>query len=103
VNIPNKGAITNLPSDAIVEVEAVTDSTGVRPIHVGEAPIALAGLLQKRIAWQELVTDAGATGDRRLALQALMLDEMAIVPEDSERMLDELLEASRPMLPQFFR
>jgi alpha-galactosidase/6-phospho-beta-glucosidase family protein len=103
VNIPNQGAITNLASDAVVEAEAVTDSAGVRPIHVGEAPIALAGLLQKRIAWQELVADAGATGDRRLALQALLLDEMSIGPEDSEQMLDELLEASRPMLPQFFK
>jgi alpha-galactosidase/6-phospho-beta-glucosidase family protein len=60
-----------------------------------------AGLLQKRIAWPELVVDAVATGDRRLALHALKLDEMAIRPEESERMLDALLAASRPMLGRF--
>jgi len=59
------------------------------------------GLLTKRIAWQELVADAAVKGDRNLALQALLLDEMAILPEKAEAMLDELLAASRPMLPQF--
>ena len=101
VNIPNDGVVSNLPDYAILEVEAVTDSGGLRGIRVGEAPLALAGLLHKRIAWQELVADAGATGDRRLALQALLLDEMAIPPEKAAAMLDELLAASRHLLPQF--
>ena len=79
----------------------MTDSVGVRPIYTGPAPIALLGLLQKRIAWQELVADAGVNGDRDLALQALLVDEMAILPEQSAAMLDELLAASREYLPQF--
>lgn len=101
VNIPNKGAIPNLPDHAIVEIEGVTDSCGVRGIYMGEAPLYLKGFLEKRIAWQELVVEAGVKGDRNLALQALLLDEMAIPPEKSEAMLDELLEASKEMLPQF--
>ena len=59
-------------------------------------------MLEKRFAWQELVADAAVTGDRNLAMQALMLDEMAIFPDKAEPMLDELLEASRGLLPQFF-
>ena len=101
VNVENRGVIPNLPAYACVEVEAVTDSAGVRPIYTGPAPIALQGLLQKRIAWQELVADAGVKGDRGLALQALMVDEMAILPEQASAMLDELLAASRERLPQF--
>jgi alpha-galactosidase/6-phospho-beta-glucosidase family protein len=101
VNVANQGVIPNLPDYACVEVEAVTDSVGVRPIYTGPAPMALLGLLQKRIAWQELVADAGVKGDRSLALQALLLDEMAILPEQSSAMLDELLAASRALLPQF--
>ena len=102
VNIPNKGAVRNLPETAVLEIEGVTDSCGVRGIHVGDAPLSLMGLLQKRIAWQELVVEAAVTGDRKLALQALLLDEMAIPPEKTEAMLDELLAASKAMLPQFF-
>ena len=82
-------------------MEAVTDSHGARGIQVGEAPLALMGMLQKRIAWQELVVDAGVKGDRQLALQALMIDEMAIRPENAMSMLDELMAASRDLLPQF--
>lgn len=102
VNVENRGVVPNLPSWANLEVEAVTDSQGVRPIYVGEAPLSLMGLLTKRIAWQELVADAAVKGDRNLALQALLLDEMAILPEKAEAMLDELLLASKPMLPGFF-
>lgn len=102
VNIPNSGAIPNLPDYAIVEIEGVTDSCGVREVHMGEAPLYLKGFLEKRIAWQELVVDAGVKGDKKLALQALLLDEMAIPPEKTEAMFDELLKASREMLPQFF-
>jgi len=101
VNIPNKGAIPNLPDHAIVEIDGVTDSCGVRGVYMGEAPLWLKGFLEKRIVWQELVVEAGVKGDRNLALQALLLDEMAIPPEKAEAMLDELLAASKEMLPQF--
>ena len=101
-NIPNRGCIPNLPSTAEVEVEAVTDSCGVRGLHMGEAPLHLRGILEKRFVWHELVADAAVKGERNLALQALMVDEMAILPDRAEAMLDELLEASRDLLPQFF-
>jgi alpha-galactosidase len=102
VNIPNDGVVPNLSREAIMELEGVTDSSDVRGIHGDEAPTALRGLHEKRFAWQELVADAAAKGDRRLAMQALLLDEMAILPERAESMLAELLEASCDLLPQFF-
>jgi alpha-galactosidase len=101
VNIENKGAVPNLPSYANLEIEAVTDSCGVRGIYIGDAPMSLKGLLEKKIAWQELVVDAGVKGDENLALQALLLDEAAILPEKAEMMLSELLHASKKYLPQF--
>ncbi|NCO36243.1 MAG: hypothetical protein AUJ92_17450 [Armatimonadetes bacterium CG2_30_59_28] len=100
-NVPNQHAVANLPPDAVLEVEAVTDSMGVRPLWMGEAPLALEALLRKRIAWQELVVDAAVKGDRQLALQAMQVDETAIPPKESERLLGELLENSRGMLPTF--
>ncbi len=101
VNIPNNYLIPNLSPTAVVEVEAVTDSTGVRGIQVGDAPIHLKGILEKRFAWQELVADAGIKGDRNLALQAVLIDEMAIQAEKAQAMLEELLTASKDLLPQF--
>jgi len=101
VNIPNRGVVPNLPAHAILEVEGVTDGCGVRGVYAGEAPVSLMGILQKRIAWQELVVEAGVKGDRNLALQALLLDEMTVRPELAKQMLEELLAASRDLLPQF--
>ena len=63
--------------------------------------MSLKGILEKRIAWQELVVDAAVMGNENLALQALLLDEMAILPEKAAQMLSELLTASKEMLPQF--
>ena len=100
-NLANQGCIPNLPAHAEVEVEAVTDSCGIRGLHMGEAPLALKGILEKRFVWHELVADAGVQGSRSLALEAMLLDEMAILPEHAEAMLDELLTASRDLLPQF--
>jgi alpha-galactosidase/6-phospho-beta-glucosidase family protein len=68
---------------------------------MGEAPPALEALLRKRIIWQELVVDAAVKGDRKLALQAMQVDETAIPPTESEQLLNELLENSRGMLPTF--
>lgn len=102
-NVANQGAIANLPFTGEIEAEAVTDSTGVKPIVQKEAPLILKGMLEKRFVWQELVADAGVKGDRQAALQALMVDEMAIWPDKSGQMLDEMLAASRNLLPQFYK
>ena len=102
VNVANQGAITNLPATAEVELEGVTDSGGVRAIQMGEAPPVLKGILEKRFVWHELVADAAVKGDRNLALQALLIDEMAILPDKAEAMLDELLLASKELLPPVF-
>lgn len=103
VNVANNGAIPNLPPMAEVEIEGVTDSCGVRGVQMGECPLVLKGLLEKRFVWHELVADAAVKGDRNLALQALLTDENAIAPDKASRMLDELLRASRPLLPGFFK
>ena len=93
----------NLPAHALLEVEAMTDFGGVRGLQMGEAPPVLKGILEKRIVWHELVADAAVTGDRDLVVQACLLDEMAIPPDRTEAMVDELLAASKDLLPQFFK
>jgi alpha-galactosidase len=102
LNMANRGAVPNLPLDAEIEVEALTDSAGARAVTMGAAPPVLKGFLEKRFVWHELVADAAVKGDRGLALQALLVDEMAIRPEIAGEMLDELLAASRELLPRFF-
>lgn len=101
VNVPNTGAITNLPLDAIVEVPALVDASGVRPLCMGELPKAVLGLTQTLIAWQELSVDAALSGDRNLVVQALLAHPWVRNATHAEKMCDELLSAHAAYLPQF--
>ena len=61
-------------------------------------------MLRRHITVQELTAEAALTGDRHTALQAFLLDpqiEASLTPEETEALLDEMLEAHAPHLPQF--
>jgi alpha-galactosidase len=104
VNVPNQGAIDNLPANAIVEVSAVVGGYGIRPIHVGSMPEAVAAVLRQHITAQELTVQAALTGDRYIARQAFLQDPQVaakLTPEAAVALLDELLQAHAAHLPQF--
>ena len=104
VNIPNQGAIGNLPEGAIVEVSALVGDYGIQPIHVGDLPEPVAATLRQHITVQELTVEAALTGDRQIALQAFLQDPQiasVLTPEETAALLNELLEAHADYLPQF--
>jgi alpha-galactosidase len=103
VNLRNDGLIANLPEWAVVEVPGVVTGGHIRGMGVGSLPEGIAGLLQHRVLQQELTVDAALTGDRGLALQALLADPLVqnIGIEAVEAMLDESLDANARFLPQF--
>jgi alpha-galactosidase/6-phospho-beta-glucosidase family protein len=101
VNVRNDGLIPNLPAEAVVEVPGVADGRGVHGIAVGPLPEGIAGILAARARQQELTVDAALSGDRTLALQALLADPLVPSVEAAERMLDQALEAHAPYLPRF--
>jgi len=104
VNLPNRGAIENLPYDAIVEVSSLVGGYGIRPVHVGPLPEPVAAMLRQHITAQELTVQAALSGDRHVALQAFLQDPQIaarLAPEETAALLDELLEAHADYLPQF--
>jgi alpha-galactosidase/6-phospho-beta-glucosidase family protein len=100
----NRGAIPNLPYDAVVEVSSMVGGYGINPVHVGPVPEPIAANLRQHVDVFELVVEAALTGDRKIALDALLLDvqtSAVLTPGETERMLQELLEAEAEFLPQF--
>jgi len=95
VNVRNDGLIANLPPWAIVEVPGLVSGFGVRGVSVGALPDGIAGVLRQRIDQQELTVEAALTGDRALAIQALLADPLMtqVSFEDAAAMLDETLQA----------
>ena len=93
VNLPNAGAIANLPPDAVVEVPAVVGARGVTGLAVGPLPPAVAAVLTARAEQQELTVQAALRGDRELAVQALALDPLVPGPDVARRILDDAVRA----------
>jgi len=99
INLPNHGLVANLPEDAILEVPAIVGPFGIRGICVGDIPYGIAVMLSARIYQQQLTVEAAMSGDRQLALQAMLLDPLVPSVEIAEAMLEELLEAHAEHLP----
>ncbi|MCW1970815.1 MAG: alpha-glucosidase/alpha-galactosidase [Anaerolineae bacterium] len=101
VNLPNRGCIENLPSEAIVEVPGLVNARGVRGVQVGPLPRGLAALMQREYDIQALCVEAAVRGDRQVALQALLLDPHIHSYAKANYLLDDLLRAHAKYLPQF--
>jgi alpha-galactosidase len=101
VNVPNTGQIDNLPREAIVETLAEVGATGVNPIGVGALPLGVLGTLHPHAVNQEMLVEAALTGDRQLALQALLADPLVRDLRIAPKLADELLAAHAELLPQF--
>ena len=73
-NVVNSNyAISNLPSDAIIEVSIRVDANGVHPVKVGELPEAMAALCNLQIFISKLLLEAYIERSKKLILQAIIL------------------------------
>ena len=103
-NVPNRGAISNLPAGCCVEVPCLVDGNGIQPTTVGALPPQLAALMRASIVVQELAVEAALTGNREALHHAVLLDPLtaaACTLPQIHRMVDELLAAEIEWLPQF--
>jgi 6-phospho-beta-glucosidase len=91
VNVPNHGAIDGLPDDAIVEVPCTLRSREIERHRMGPMPEQVAGLVRQMTAHARLGSEAAVTGDRHLALQALMAQPLVNDLAAAEAMLDRLI------------
>ena len=103
VDTTNRGALSDLPAHSVVEVNCVIDALGPHPIAVGPLPPQLRGLLQQVKAYEELTIEAAVTGDRKVALAALIANPIVPSARVAKPLLDDLLEAHADYLPQFTR
>ncbi|HXW33346.1 MAG TPA: hypothetical protein VEJ87_02125 [Acidimicrobiales bacterium] len=103
VNIPNRGQCPDLPSEVVVESICVIDSDGIRGRDQARAPQALAELLRRHVAVQELTVEAAMTGDRQIVDAAFALDPLAGRGDltETDEMVEELLAGTARWLPQF--
>jgi 6-phospho-beta-glucosidase len=78
------------------------DADGAHPIAVDPLAPEMAGLVQHAKAYERLTIDAAVTGDRGVALKALMANPLVGDYDVARPLLDALLEANVEHLPRFF-
>jgi len=100
-NVPNRGYISNLPDDVVVEVPTRFGKNGFEGVKVGPLPPAIRAHVMHIIHTQELGVEASMTGDYDLALQALLSDYLVRDIPNAEKMLKEMFRRSRKWVTQF--
>ena len=101
-NLPNRGQISNLPPGSTVETAVHVDGAGVHPVYMGALPEAAAELCRRELAVAQLCVDSAVEGDRRKALQCLLLDPVVNDIERARLILEDYLTTYREHLPQFW-
>jgi alpha-galactosidase/6-phospho-beta-glucosidase family protein len=101
VNVPNHGAVPNLPDDALLEMECVCDHTGARPLPVGDFPLGLRSLQMRILDTHELTVEAYVRKDRNLLLRALAVDPIVNSIATAEAVLNDICEAEKDCLPKW--
>jgi len=100
--IPNDGYVENLDRDAVIEVPGMISDGTFRGMEVGRLGPAVASMVRREIAIEELAVEAAVTGSRERALQALLIDPCVHSARAAEAFLEEVLEAHREHLPAFW-
>ena len=103
-NVMNNGLITNLPSDAVVEVPCLVNRNGVQGTFIGDLPTQCAAMNMTNINVQLLTIEAALTLKKDRIYQAALLDPhtAAELPVDKIiKMCDALIEAHGDMLPKY--
>jgi len=99
VMVKNDGIISNIPSDAMVEVPALLTANGPKAFAVGEIPTFYKGLIENQLASEKLVVDAYFENSYNKALQALTLNRTIVHVPKAKAILDDLIEANKGYWP----
>lgn len=103
VNTRNRGAIAGIPAESAVEISSVITKDGPRPVAVGDLPVAVQGLVQQIKSFERVAAEAAVTGNYETALLAMTINPLVPSDTKAKQMLDDMLEAHREHLPQFFQ
>jgi len=105
-NAVNRGIISNLPPDCVVEAPGYVDGNGLNMTVVGDLPLACAATCNATVQVQRMAVQAAVYGDVTLLKQALLHDPLTAAvcnPPEIWQLVDEMLVAQAQWLPQYRR
>ena len=104
INTQNKGAFPFMEKEDVVECKCLVGKNGVMPVPFnGIVNEHIIGLMKTIKSYEKLAVTAGIQGDRNAALRAMLVHPLIGDYEKANAALDEMFEANREYLPQFFK
>ena len=103
-NVRNRGLITNLPQDCIVETPGFVDRFGLNMVAGLSLPMGCAATCTASVNVQRMAVRAAVTGDLDLLRLAVLHDPLVGAvcnPDEVWQMVDEMLVAQAEWLPQY--
>lgn len=98
INVVNNGVITDLPSDAVIEIPALVRGHFIKPLHFGTLPAGILGLVQHVKDYESLTVEAGATRNKEKAFLALCTHPFINSTNIAEQIFESLLEAHKEFI-----
>jgi alpha-galactosidase len=101
INVPNEGAIPNLPDDMVVEIPADGSLGKLQNCQMEPLPEALAAILRLHGSIHKLLVEAYAEGSRDKLIQAMLLEPTVDSYRRTVECVDEMLRLQQSLLPEF--
>ena len=96
----NKGAIPNMPYDAMVELPAYIGKNGPEVISRDNIPLFQQGLMMQPLNSEKLVVEATIEGSYEKALKAFTLNKTVPSMKVAKEVLDDMIEANKGFWPE---
>jgi len=103
VDVKNNGALSFMDKDDVIEAKCIINKNGATPLKLNDFNNQhIIGLMQAVKAFEKLTVKAGIEGDYNAALGALLTHPLIGDYYKAKNVLEEMLEANKEFLPQFF-
>lgn len=96
----NRGAIPNMPYDAMVEVPAYIGKKGPEVIAQNNIPLFEQGLMMQQLNCEKLLVEAAVEGSYEKALKAFTLNKTVPSMKVAKEVLDDMIKANKGYWPE---
>ncbi len=100
VIVENRGAIPNMPYDAMVEVPAYIGKEGPEVIARDNIPLFQQGLMMQQLNCEKLLVEGCIEGSYQKVLEAFTLNKTIPSMAVAKAVLDDLIEANKEYWPE---
>ena len=97
------GQYCSSDDEAVIETACFVSRDGIKPLNLKNYPTEVIGLISAVKNYESLTVEAALTGDYDTALKAMLAHPLIREYDIAKPLLDEMLEAHKDYLPQFFK